>query len=76
MGPKAAEFLEQIPDADLRLFATIELAAALAGVPEPSITHRKQRRPPDFPGNTRASIAGGGGGTTGGRNVHPFDAKS
>jgi hypothetical protein len=75
MGPQAEEFLEQIPDTDLRLFATIELAAALDGVPEPSITHRTQRRPPDFPGTTRARIAGGGGGT-GGRNVHPFDAKS
>jgi hypothetical protein len=32
MGPDAARLLDQIPDNDLRLFATIELAAALAGV--------------------------------------------
>jgi hypothetical protein len=30
----AAAYLDRIPDADLRLFAQIELAAALAGPPE------------------------------------------
>jgi hypothetical protein len=41
LGSAAAKLLDQIPDADLRLFATIELAAALAGVPESSITQRR-----------------------------------
>jgi hypothetical protein len=34
LGPAAAEYLGRIPDADLRLFAQIELAAALAEMPE------------------------------------------
>lgn len=52
LGPEAAKLLEQVPDDDLRLFATIELAAALAGVPEPSIMQMKQPRPnsPAFQG--------------------------
>jgi hypothetical protein len=50
LGPEAAKLLEQIPDNDLRLFATIELAAALAGVPESSITRMKQPRPLDSSG--------------------------
>ena len=33
-GPVAARYLERIPDAALRLFAQIELAAALAGLPQ------------------------------------------
>ena len=45
LGLEAAKFLEQIPDEDLRLFATIELAAALGGVPESWITHMKQPAP-------------------------------
>ena len=45
LGPDAAKLLDQIPDGDLRLFASIELAAALAGVPESSISSRKQRYP-------------------------------
>jgi hypothetical protein len=47
LGPEAAKLLEQIPDDDLRLFATIELAAALAGVPGSSIRQIKQPRPPN-----------------------------
>jgi hypothetical protein len=47
LGSEAAKLLEQIPDDDLRLFASIELAAALAGVPESSITQMKQPHPPD-----------------------------
>jgi hypothetical protein len=34
LGRDAAVYLDRIPDADLRLFAQIELAAALAGLPE------------------------------------------
>jgi len=34
VGQNAAVYLEAIPDADVRLFAQIELAAALAGLPE------------------------------------------
>jgi hypothetical protein len=34
LGEDAAVYLERIPDPDLRLFAGIELAAALAGLPE------------------------------------------
>jgi hypothetical protein len=47
-GAQAAMLLEQIPDDDLRLFASIELAAALAGVPQPTITQMKQPNPPHF----------------------------
>lgn len=34
VGQNAAVYLDAIPDADVRLFAQIELAAALAGLPE------------------------------------------
>ena len=34
LGPAAAVYLDRIPDPDLRLLAGIELAAALAGLPE------------------------------------------
>ena len=44
LGAEGAKLLEQIPDEDLRLFATIELAAALAGVPAASITQMKKPR--------------------------------
>jgi hypothetical protein len=46
LGAEAANLLEQIPDGDLRLFASIELAAALAGVPGPRIFQMKQPNPP------------------------------
>lgn len=47
LGLEAAGLLERIPDDDLRLFATIELAAALAGAPASSITTMKRPHPPD-----------------------------
>jgi hypothetical protein len=56
LGPEAAKLLEQIPDDDLRLFATIELAAALIGAPESSITQMKRPRPMDSPGGRGARI--------------------
>ena len=49
LGPEAVKLLDQLPDDDLRLFASIELAAALAGVPAPSITSRKRPNPPGSP---------------------------
>lgn len=49
LGPEALKLLDQVPDDDLRLFASIELAAALAGVPASSITRRKQPNPPGSP---------------------------
>ncbi len=45
LGTDAAKLLEQIPDDDIRLFASIELAAALAGVPGPGTIQMKQARP-------------------------------
>ena len=47
MGSEANLLLDRIPDEDLRLFARIELAAALAGLPEFPEIQRAQRRPPD-----------------------------
>jgi hypothetical protein len=50
LGSEAATLLERIPDDDLRLFATIELAAAQAGAPaDLSISHMKQPRPTNQP---------------------------
>jgi hypothetical protein len=50
LGSEAATLLERIPDDDLRLFATIELAAARAGAPaELSIFQMKQPRPRNQP---------------------------
>jgi hypothetical protein len=46
LGSEAATLLEQIPDNDLRLFGTIELAAALAGLAPSSITTMKRPHPP------------------------------
>jgi len=34
LGRDAAVYFDRIPDADLRLFAQVELAAALTGIPE------------------------------------------
>lgn len=45
LGPEAIKLLEQIPDEDLRLFGSIELAAALAGAPAPSMINRKRPHP-------------------------------
>jgi hypothetical protein len=53
LGTEAATLLEKIPDDDLRLFASIEFAAALAGVPETSITYMKR-------GSPRSRRSGGG----------------
>jgi hypothetical protein len=50
VGSQAAMLLEQIPDNDLRLFATIELAAALASLPPSSITTMQRPRPPSSRG--------------------------
>lgn len=47
IGSAAVTLLDQIPDRDLRLFATIELAAGLAQVPEPLVTKRTQPNPPE-----------------------------
>jgi hypothetical protein len=47
IGPEANLLLDRIPDEDLRLFARIELAAALAGLPEFPEIQRTQRRPTD-----------------------------
>jgi hypothetical protein len=55
LGPEAAKLLKQIPDDDVRLFANIELAASLAGLPGSSITQMKQPYPPD------SSRSGAGG---------------
>jgi hypothetical protein len=43
LGADAAGYLERIPDEDLRLFARIELAAALAGLPEMRGVSREYR---------------------------------
>lgn len=53
LGRDAAKFLDQVPDDDLRLFATIELAAALVSVPGGSITQMKQTSPVDSSGRRR-----------------------
>jgi hypothetical protein len=46
LGSDAASLLEQIPEGDPRLFAAIELAAALAGAPAATITSMKHPHPP------------------------------
>jgi hypothetical protein len=46
LGSDAGRLLEQVPDDDLRLFASIEFAAALSGAPASTITSMKQPRPP------------------------------
>jgi len=53
LGSEANRLLDRIPDEDLRLFAEIELAAALAGLPEFPEIWRQQRRPPDGLNRTR-----------------------
>jgi hypothetical protein len=50
LGHRAAVHLEAIPDADLRLFAQIELAAALAGLPELHGLQREYRHTPGAAG--------------------------
>ena len=46
LGEDAAVYIDQIPDPDLRLFAAIELAAALAGLPELQGAQMEQHRRP------------------------------
>jgi hypothetical protein len=50
LGPNAATLLDEISDDDLRLFAQIEFAAALAGLPASHETSMKQRRPSPMQG--------------------------
>jgi hypothetical protein len=50
LGPNAATLLDRIRDLDLRLFAQIELAAALIGLPAFPETSMKQRRRPPMEG--------------------------
>jgi hypothetical protein len=50
LGPNAATLLDRIPDLDLHLFAQIELAAALVGLPAFPETSMKQRRRPPMEG--------------------------
>jgi hypothetical protein len=57
-GENAAVYLNLIPDDDVRLFAQIELAAALAGLPELPGVQRGYHHAPDGPGR-RMSCAGG-----------------
>jgi hypothetical protein len=45
LGADAATLLDPIPDGDIRLFASIEFAAALAGVPGPRIIQMQQPNP-------------------------------
>jgi hypothetical protein len=54
LGEGAVVHLEAIPDADLRLFAQIELAAALVGLPEFPGVQREYRGAPDGPGRRMA----------------------
>lgn len=56
LGKGAAALLERVPDDDLRLFAGIEMAGALAGLPDLPITTRRYgagHRPPGGPAETR-----------------------
>jgi hypothetical protein len=50
LGHSAVVHLEAIPDADLRLFAQIELAAALLGLPELHGVQREYRQTPGAAG--------------------------
>jgi hypothetical protein len=63
VGSEAARLLERVPDEDLRLFATIELAAAQAGAPAASSIIQmtqphpmNQPRPRNSPGFQRGRI--------------------
>lgn len=47
LGRDASVYLDRIPDADLRLLAQIELAAALAGLPEMQGRQREYHRRPE-----------------------------
>jgi hypothetical protein len=61
LGGDAAVYLERVPDEDLRLFARIELAAALAGLPEmPGVqmTYRPRKRMAQMQGEPMLSPDG------------------
>jgi len=62
-GLGATAYLERIPDEDLRLFAQIELAAALAGLPEWGEIKMTHRPPPGGPpgGGDRVAMPPGFG---------------
>lgn len=74
LGEGAAEYLKMIPDPDLRLFAQIEMAAALAGLPQFNGTRREQHAPTRTP-TVRSAVlepdtvvgSGSGSGVTGPR---------
>lgn len=67
LGPDAAELLDQVPDDDRRLFASIELAAALAGVPESPTRSRGDRLREKLGGGRKAA----GNSLLRQRNLHP-----
>jgi hypothetical protein len=50
IGENAAVYLDLMPDDDVRLFAQIELAAALAGLPELTGVQREHHHAPGVPG--------------------------
>jgi hypothetical protein len=57
LGPAASAFLDQIPDADMRLFAAIEMEAELAGLPAlRSVTIHQPR--PDIDEETTGAPGG------------------
>ena len=56
LGADAAVYLERIPDRDVRLFAQIELAAALAGLPEIQSVQRGYRPGPPRPSSPRKGL--------------------
>jgi hypothetical protein len=43
LGREAAAYLDRIPDGDIRLFAEIEFAAALAGLPQVTVVRVSYR---------------------------------
>ena len=60
LGNDAQVYLDRVPDDELRLFAMIELAAALAGVPElrTGMQMRRQRRRASYEGLAEGTIIG------------------
>jgi hypothetical protein len=57
IGPAASAFLDQIPDRDMRLFAGIEMEAALAGLPQlRSVTIHQPR--PDIDDYANGDVGG------------------
>jgi hypothetical protein len=59
LGMDALQLLDRIPDIELRLFARIELAAALGGLPAALETSMKRRRPPPIQGTPMRAQDGG-----------------